>query len=71
MIEAKTMKIKIPHTLVLLFMIMIVALLATYLLPQGSYKMTVNEHDRNVVIPGSYEALDERTLLPPWELSLP
>ncbi len=52
----------------LLFMIMIVALLATYLLPQGSYKMTVNEHDRNVVIPGSYETLDEKTLLPPWEL---
>jgi uncharacterized ion transporter superfamily protein YfcC len=62
------MKLKVPHTLVLLFMIMAVALIATYLLPQGMYEMTETESGRTVVEPGSYHALDKRTWLTPWEL---
>jgi len=62
------MKIKVPHTLVLLFMIMVVALITTYILPQGQYQTTVSEHGRSVVVPGSYEQLDERVNLKPWAL---
>ncbi|CAN5720032.1 YfcC family protein [soil metagenome] len=57
-----------PHTLVLLFGIMIVALIATWLLPQGSFQTTLNEQGRQVVVPGTYAAADERVTLAPWEL---
>jgi len=60
-------KIKVPHTLVLLFMMMVFALLLTYILPQGSFQ-TVQENGRDIVVPGSYEVSAERSYLKPWHL---
>ena len=60
-------KIKVPHTLVLLFMMMVLALLATYILPQGAFDM-VNEEGRDVVVPGSYQESEQSTYLKPWHL---
>ena len=62
------MKIKVPHTLVLLFGMMVLALIGTYLLPQGQFESVENEHGRLTVVPGTYEQLDERQWLEPWEL---
>jgi uncharacterized ion transporter superfamily protein YfcC len=62
------MKLKVPHTLVLLFLMMVLALIGTYLLPQGKFDMIENEHGRLAVVPGTYEQLDQRQWLNPWEL---
>jgi len=60
--------VRVPHTLVLLFAIMIVALIATWLLPQGSFEMGVTETGRPIVVPGTYTVAEERVTLAPWEL---
>lgn len=58
----------VPHTLVLLFMIMILALVATWVLPQGSFQMAPNEQGRMMVVPGSYTVHAERVRLSPTVL---
>ena len=60
--------IRVPHTLVLLFMIMVVALVATWLLPQGSFQTEINEVGRQMVVPGTYAVHEERVWLSPTAL---
>jgi uncharacterized ion transporter superfamily protein YfcC len=60
-----TRSFRIPHTLVLLFGIMVLALVATWLLPQGSFQTAPNEAGRMMVVPGSYEVHAERVWLSP------
>jgi uncharacterized ion transporter superfamily protein YfcC len=60
--------LRVPHTLVLLFAIMVAALIATWLLPQGAFETVVNEHGRRMVVPGTFTLAAERIVLPPWEL---
>ena len=62
------MKFKIPHTLVLLFAMMVFALLLTYILPQGSFEEVANEHGRTEVVPGSYKQFPEKHYLAAWSL---
>ncbi|HUG27653.1 MAG TPA: hypothetical protein VMK53_05085, partial [Gemmatimonadales bacterium] len=45
---------RVPHTLVLLFSIMILALVATWILPQGTFQTAPNEAGRMLVVPGTY-----------------
>ncbi len=59
---------RVPHTLALLFAMMIIALLMTWTLPQGQFDTVLNEQGRAVVVPGSYAVLEERVWLPPWIL---
>jgi uncharacterized ion transporter superfamily protein YfcC len=59
---------RVPHTLALLFAIMILALVATWLLPQGSFQMVPNEAGRMMVVPGTYTEVPDRVTLMPWEL---
>ncbi len=55
---------RVPHTLVLLFGMIVLALVLTYLLPQGQYeRQEVDGHDR--VVAGSYERAAEPTTLSP------
>ncbi len=61
-------RFRIPHTLVLLFMIMVVALVATWLLPQGSFQTAPNEAGRMMVVPGTYQVHPERVWLTPLTL---
>jgi uncharacterized ion transporter superfamily protein YfcC len=58
------MNFRVPHTLALLFFLMIAALVATWLVPQGHFQTD----EANRVIPGSYEIVDERHLMTPLEL---
>jgi uncharacterized ion transporter superfamily protein YfcC len=60
--------IRVPHTLVLLFAIMIVALIGTWLMPQGAFETVPNEQGRMLVVPGTYTPVAERVMLPPWAL---
>jgi uncharacterized ion transporter superfamily protein YfcC len=61
-------KIKVPHTLVLLFLMMVLAMIATYLLPQGVYDMEEDSKGHTVVIPGSYHKVEGVERLKPWEI---
>src|SRR5690606_1226875 len=60
------MKLKVPHTLVLLFVILIVALIATYILPSGLFETEI-VHGKEKVIPGTYNQI-EKNYLKPWSL---
>lgn len=59
----KPSRIHVPHTLVLLFGMIVVALILTYVLPQGSYERVTNEHGREQVVPGTYHTVEEPTRL--------
>lgn len=45
---------RVPHTLVLLFAMIVAAVILTYVLPAGSYERVENEHGRQQVVPGSF-----------------
>ena len=64
----KATGLRIPHTLVLLFAMMVVAWLLTLVLPQGGFETIANEQGREVVLPGTYTEHAERTWLAPWTL---
>ena len=61
------MKFKMPHTLTLLFYLMVAALLLTWIVPQGSYE-TELINGREVVQPGTYETVDDREFMTPIAL---
>ena len=66
--EPRPRGLRVPHTLVLLFGIMVVAWLATWILPQGAFDTAVDEQGRQVVVPGTYTVAEERVTLPVWDL---
>lgn len=47
-------EIKIPHTLVIIFSIILLVAIATYIVPGGTYERTVNEAGKTVVVDGSF-----------------
>ena len=57
--------LRIPHTLALLFFLMIAALVATWLVPQGFF---AEDPESGRVVPGSYEVVAEREVLSPLAL---
>jgi len=59
------MSFRVPHPLALLFFLMVTALVATWLVPQGFF---AQDAETGRVIPGSYEVVDERELLSPLSL---
>jgi uncharacterized ion transporter superfamily protein YfcC len=61
------MKLKMPHTLTLLFFLMAAALIATWIIPQGQFESEL-VNGREVVIPGTYEVSEERDFLNPVTL---
>ncbi|GAA5214986.1 YfcC family protein [Corallincola platygyrae] len=56
--------IKVPHTLVLLFLMMVVAYLLTWMLPSGSFEMAENANGNTVVVPGTYKVAEQQVSLP-------
>lgn len=56
-----------PHTLTLLFFLMVAALVATWIIPQGSFE-TELVNGREVVLPGTFEVDDEAEFLSPITL---
>jgi len=59
-------RLKVPHTLVLLFSMIVLAQLLTWILPQGHYRRVVNEEGREEVIAGSFEQTEGGEHLPVW-----
>lgn len=54
-----------PHTLVLLFGMIVFALLLTYVLPAGEYERIIDEHGRMQVVPGTFQETPGQALLSP------
>jgi uncharacterized ion transporter superfamily protein YfcC len=59
---------KVPHTLVLLFGMIVLAYLATLVLPPGEFQRVTNEVGRQQVVPGSYTPLQGVETLSPTEI---
>lgn len=59
---------KIPHTLVLLFGMIVLAYALTWVVPAGSFETVTNDHDREVVVPGTFAELDDVDTLPIWSV---
>ena len=62
-------RFQVPHTLVLLSGMILLAYIATFLLPQGSFERFTNEHGREQVVPDSYSRAEESHVLP-WHTVL-
>jgi uncharacterized ion transporter superfamily protein YfcC len=62
------LKLRMPHTLTLLFFMMVAALVATWVIPQGRFQTEVTETGREVVVPGTFQVSPDRELLSPLEL---
>lgn len=62
------MTFRIPNTLALLFFLMVAALVATWLIPQGAFQTELNAQGRAMVVPGTFEVVEERQLLSPLAL---
>ena len=60
--------LRIPHTLVLMVIMMAAALAMTWILPAGSFEMRPNEAGRMMVVPGTYEVVEDAPVLAPWHL---
>ncbi|WP_407354372.1 YfcC family protein [Luteimonas sp. R10] len=60
--------LRVPHTLVLLFVMMIVALASTWVLPQGEFETVEDAKGHALVVPGTYQHVEERTVLSPLAL---
>jgi len=63
----KFSRLAVPHTLVLLFAMIVLAYVLTLVLPAGSFERVENEHGREQVVPGTFRALpaEEAPELPP------
>jgi len=61
-------KFKVPHTLVLLYGMVLLAYALTLLLPAGAFETVMNDHGHEVVVPGTYTVLTNIEPLAPWSL---
>jgi uncharacterized ion transporter superfamily protein YfcC len=62
-----TEKFKVPHTLVLLLAMMLIAYIATWLVPQGFFEQVTLDNGRQAVVPGTYALSDEQVRLTPLD----
>lgn len=68
-LEKKKRTFKVPHTMTILFVVLIIATIATYVAPTGEYDRVANESGVTVVDPNSYHEI-ERTPTTPKEFML-
>jgi len=60
-------KLKVPHTLVLLYGMVVLAYILTLILPAGSFE-TQLDRGHEVVVPGTYSVIGESVSQPWWSL---
>ena len=60
-------KFKVPHTLILLLSMMLLAYIATWLVPQGFFEEVTLDNGRQAVVPGTYALAEEQTRLTPMD----
>lgn len=59
--------IKVPHTLILLLSMMLLAYVATWIVPQGFFQTVTLENGREAVVPGTYAVSDAQVRLTPMD----
>ena len=57
--------LRVPHTLVLLSVMIALAWAASFVVPSGNYQRTTNEEGREVIQPGTYTRVESPTSLSP------
>lgn len=62
--EVTKKKFKMPHIYVLLIIFIILAYIATLVIPQGSFQRNVTESGASVVVPGTFQFVDGEFLSP-------
>lgn len=68
----KKRQIRVPHTMTILFVVLLVACIATYLAPTGTYERVTNDSGVTVIDPNSYHAIDRTPTTPKqFMLSIP
>ncbi len=63
-----TSRFRVPHTLVLLYAMIVLAWGATLVLPAGSFETLTNDHGREVVVPGTYAPVADAQAPSVWSL---
>ena len=63
-----SLKLKVPHTLVLLYGMILLAYVLTMFLPAGQFESEVNAHGHEVVVPGTYAVIADTEPLPIWSV---
>ena len=58
---------KVPHTLILLLSMMVVAYIATWIVPQGFFETVTLENGRDAVVAGTYDVAEEQIRLTPFD----
>ena len=61
-------KLKVPHTLVLLFGMILFSYALTWILPSGTFDSVKDASGREVIVPGTYHVLEEQINLPVWDI---
>ncbi|WP_234031520.1 YfcC family protein [Lentibacillus cibarius] len=56
----KKKKFELPDAYVILFVILLLAAIATYIIPAGSFDRETSENGTSVVIPGSFEQIEQQ-----------
>ena len=59
-------RFQVPHTLVILFGMVVLAQLFAYLVPAGSFERVANAAGRFQVVPGSFQFTPDAPALSPW-----
>lgn len=59
---------RVPHTLTLLFSMMVLAMIATWIVPQGFFETQTLANGRSAVVPGTFALVEDRQYLSPWQL---
>ncbi|MGI5887857.1 MAG: YfcC family protein [Oscillospiraceae bacterium] len=57
----KKRKFKFPDTYVVIFLMVVVSAVLTWIIPAGSYERTTNEEGRTVIVDGTYEQAEENS----------
>jgi uncharacterized ion transporter superfamily protein YfcC len=60
--------LRVPHTLVLLYGMVVLAYLLTLFLPAGLFETQINDHGHEVVVPGTFAVIGDSGVLPLWSL---
>lgn len=56
---------RVPHTLILLAAMIVVALLLTWVLPAGQFESVPDDEGRAVIVPGTWQVIDDAPVLSP------
>ncbi len=64
------LRLQMPHTLVLMSLMMVLALLLTWILPAGRFETVRNDAGAELVVPGTFQRVADPPFLWPWALLL-